>query len=279
MHKIPYISIFLLFAFSAEGIKASGFQDTITVQPGQRQVPTIREGTDADRQPEETAGDSKASLFMDTTLYFNQLKMPADSVESWRRAKAFEYAGYLDSLLKLQQQQETVRITPTTDSGPGWLDRLLSSPATSVFFWILAAVFIGFILYKLFLTEGLFRKAVKKDKDATPEVKEELITGETDFDLLIQQAIRTGNYRLGVRYLYLKTLHQLAGKRFIELAADKTNYQYVREIGTHPLHSGLQNDFAALTLNYEYVWYGEFAIEEAIYKRIETGFKSFNQSV
>lgn len=249
------------------------------MQPGQRQVPTIREGTDADRQPEETAGDSKAPMFRDTTLNFNHLKMPADSVASWKKAKAFEYAGYLDSLLKLQQQKETVRITPATNSGPGWLDRLLSSPATRVFFWILAAVFIGFILFKLFLTEGVFKRVTKKDKDATPEVKEEIINGETDFDLLVQQAIRTGNYRLGVRYLYLKTLHQLAGKRFIELAADKTNYQYVREIGTHHAQSGLQNDFAALTLNYEYVWYGEFAIEEAIYKRIETGFKNFNQSV
>ena len=41
----------------------------------------------------------------------------------------------------------------------------------------------------------------------------------------------------------------------------------------------LQNDFASLTLNYEYVWYGEFEVEKDIYDKIEKGFRNFNQKV
>jgi hypothetical protein len=73
----------------------------------------------------------------------------------------------------------------------------------------------------------------------------------------------------------LHTLHKLAGKELIMIAADKTNYQYVSE-----LKNAMQrNDFAALTLNYEYVWYGEFAIDEQVYGKIRTGFKTFNDRI
>jgi len=87
--------------------------------------------------------------------------------------------------------------------------------------------------------------------------------------------LQAGNYRLAVRYKYLQTLYKMAAKKMVELAADKTNYQYVREISNY----NYQNEFAALTLNYEYVWYGEFEIEENIYKRIETGFSQFNNKL
>jgi hypothetical protein len=140
---------------------------------------------------------------------------------------------------------------------------------------MLAACFVLFILYKLFLTEGAFRKKTTSLKNTSPEVEEEVITSESDFERLIRLALQSSNYRLAVRYQYLQTLHKLAAKNLIELAADKTNNNYVREI----TNKNYQNDFAALTLNYEYVWYGEFAIEENIYRRLETGFSQFNSKL
>ena len=139
----------------------------------------------------------------------------------------------------------------------------------------MAVLFVLFIVYNLFLTEGVFRKRTTASKSAAPEVEEEIINNKSDFEVLIKQAVQTGNYRLAVRYQYLQTLHKLADKKLIELAADKTNYQYVREI----THQNYQNDFAALTLNYEYVWYGEFTIEENIYKTMNTGFSQFNNKL
>ena len=114
-----------------------------------------------------------------------------------------------------------------------------------------------------------------KNEDTAPEVTEEVVTSESDFDRLIRVALTTGNYRLAVRYQYLRSLHQLAVRNYVSLAADKTNYQYVQEISNHQV----RNDFASLTLNYEYVWYGEFQIEQTIYQKLETAFKSFNQKV
>ncbi len=127
------------------------------------------------------------------------------------------------------------------------------------------------------MTEGIFKKKSRSinNQQLAPEVTEEVVTSESDFDRLIRLALTAGNFRLAVRYQYLRTLHHLAGRNYIEMAADKTNYQYVQEISNHQL----RNDFASLTLNYEYVWYGEFQIEQVIYHKLETAFSGFNQKI
>ena len=211
----------------------------------------------------------------DTSLFFKQLWVHPDTVQSWKNAKAFGYARYLDSLLKEQQNQEPVKKEDNTPDGPSWLDSVFASPITSIFFWVLAGFFILFILYRLFLAEGFFIKRSASKGAAVAEVTDENINAGHDFDNSINQAVRSGNYRLAVRYQYLKTIHKLAAKQVIELAADKTNFQYVREIANHDY----QNEFASLTLSYEYVWYGEFNIDETIYNKIAPGFTGFNQKI
>jgi hypothetical protein len=208
----------------------------------------------------------------DTTLVFSQLKISPDSVRNWKEMKAFAYAKYLDSLLKAKQDQQKAE-QPRLSSEPGWLENVLASQGARVFFWTLAAFFILFILYKLFLSQGVFRRSTATRDNIEPTVAEGLITG--DFDVLIRQALAVGNYRLAVRYNYLRTLHKLADRNLIMMAADKTNYQYVTELND----SRYRNDFASLTLSYEYVWYGEFAVEENIYRKIERGFTGFNQKI
>ena len=131
-----------------------------------------------------------------------------------------------------------------------------------------------FLIYRLFLAEGVFKRK-SASLNNTETVAEEQITGETDFDSLIRTALQNNNYRHAVRYQYLRSLHYLAGKNLVELAPDKTNFQYVREIKNRDM----QNEFASLTLNYEYVWYGEFSIENEVYQKIEKGFTGFNQKL
>ena len=96
-----------------------------------------------------------------------------------------------------------------------------------------------------------------------------------DYDKLIDQSITSKNYRLAIRYLYLKSLQKLTEKGAIIFAVDKTNYQYVREL------SGklYKNTFATLTLNYEYVWYGEFEIDQIIFFKLQTEFKQFYNQI
>ncbi len=274
MHKYFYI-LFLSFSFLA--VKAQEqhyvYQDSTMLQ---KQNEIIADSTIIPiRDNDSQTGNGDLQQKVDTSIVYKQLNISSDTIGNWKASKGFEYAGYLDSLLNEKQNKKTAKLDNNVQTGPSWLDKIFASPATRIFFWTLAGIFILFILYKLFLTEGFFKRPVKNNQLATPEVSEETITGESDFDSHINQAIRTGNYRLAIRYQYLKTLHKLADKHLIELAADKTNHQYVQEIGHRPY----QNDFASLTLSYEYIWYGEFDIDENAYHRIAPGFSGFNQKI
>ena len=250
---IIFILSFFLNAVTAQKIKDEG-QDNSAMKANQNNRPA-------------------EDIDIDTSLQFNRLNISPDTISRLKDQKAFAYAKYLDSLLRDKQNKK--KAEQPISSKPGWLDRLFSASGTKVFFWTLAAGFIFFILYKLFLTQGVFKKNVATDKQNTSDVSEESITTDSDFDALIRQGVAAGNYRLAVRYQYMKTLNKLAEKNFITKAADKTNYQYVKEIN-NPLY---QNEFAALTLSYEYVWYGEFAIAENIYRKIESGFSGFNPKI
>lgn len=228
-----------------------------------------------DEQAEEVANEKAVEI--DTALRYTSYTVPKDTVDVWKQDKNFAYVYYLDSVLKAQQrnQKKQEEQTAHTPSAPSWLDRLFSSNGLQYFLWFTAGSFILFILYNLFLAEGVFRRAPKNAAVTTPDAQEEMIDHESDFDKLIRSAVQSGNYRLAVRYHYLQTLHLLAGKNQLQLAADKTNYQYVNEL----INKNYQNDFAGLTLNYEYVWYGEFAIEEPVYGKLKTAFISFNNKL
>ena len=243
----------------------------------------------------ETQSDDSPSV--DSTLTPNQLTVVADTIENWKNLSAFAYAKYLDSLLKLKQQKENVNApkssrtrsssssssaTPQSEQDqPTWVDNLFTSPITRIVFWTLAVLFIVFVLYKLFAGGSPFKTKTKTLAASANETAEEEVTGESDFDTLIRQSVMKANYRLAIRYQYLKLLHRLANKHFIEMAADKTNYQYVRELSSRgpAVNQQFQNDFASLTLNYEYVWYGEFGVDDVIYNRIARGFNDFNQKI
>lgn len=211
----------------------------------------------------------------DTSLFFKPLQVSADSITNWKQTKDFAYAAYLDSLLQDKQQKDTMNRETSSTAGPGWLDRVLASPGTKIFFWGLAIVFILFILYRLFLAEGFFTRNSKALKRKKTQMDDEEIAGEYDLTGKISEAAQSGHYRLAIRYHYLQTLKNLAELKLIELAADKTNFQYVREITQRKF----QNDFSALTLHYEYVWYGEMNIDETIYKILAPRFSGFSQKI
>ena len=242
--------------------------------------------------------EGEESLSVDSSLIPNHLTIPADSVERWKNLSAFAYARYLDSLLRIRQEANKNKKSGSSHSGSsssststpqssmkegrGWFDNFFTSRITNMILWALAALFIAFILYQLFLAgDGPFKKRSRSALQGVAEVAKEELTRTSDFDSMIGQSVRQGNYRLAIRYQYLKLLHRLEERHFIEIAVDKTNYQYVRELSARNASVGKQfrNDFASLTLNYEYVWYGEFAIDDAVYRKIETGFNQFNQKI
>lgn len=267
-----YISILLLalFPVAVNAQERVIYEDTSLLQK-----PEVTEAPAEDQVEEVVPGEKiTESYTLDTTLYHNRLDMSYDSIRKWRNLKEFAYSSYLDSLLKKQKKEKAPE--PTEEpAGGGFLNSLLGSGIFSLIVWVAAILFVMFVIYRLFLADAVFKRRSTPAREKESTTAEEVITRESDFDALIRNALQNNNYRLAIRYQYLRTLHLLAGKNLVQLSPDKTNFQYVREISNY----NQQQDFAALTLHYEYVWYGEFVIDKDIYQQIENSFISLNQKL
>ena len=95
---------------------------------------------------------------------------------------------------------------------------------------------------------------------------------EINFDKLISKAIKAKNYRLATRYLYLKSLKILTHKNIIEWHFDKTNSDYLNEIKDN----STKQLFKRISYIYEYVWYGEFPIDEISFEKHQLDFSKIN---
>jgi hypothetical protein len=91
---------------------------------------------------------------------------------------------------------------------------------------------------------------------------------QIDFNKLINSSLKENNYRLATRYLYLKSLKSLANKKTIEWHFDKTNSDYINEIKDVKV----KVLFKRVSYIYDYVWYGEFPIDEASFNKNKDDF-------
>ena len=91
-----------------------------------------------------------------------------------------------------------------------------------------------------------------------------------DFEKLIKEALKSGENRLAIRYHYLWLLKKLAEKGTIDWDVEKTNSDYLYEIKSEKL----KTEFAYLSYLYNYIWYGEFEIDEITFRNAENRFKN-----
>ena len=225
----------------------------------------------------------------DTILNRHEFEKTLGPMQEYKRDRDFTYMKYLDSLLRKTKDLtvDTFSIGNATSSRGGRAVRqktrqvsvprvnIFSSPIVKIILWVAAVFLIGFIIYKLFLGEGFFRRERSYKHISDTEKEEDDLSDASAYDGLIAKAVRDKNYRLAIRYSYLQTLQMLSGSGVLQFSADKTNYQYVNELRGKTY----QNDFAAITLNYEYVWYGKFDINEDVYSRLLGEYRSFHQKI
>lgn len=83
-----------------------------------------------------------------------------------------------------------------------------------------------------------------------------------DFNKLIKQSIEASNFRLAIRYTYLKLLQELDANKVIRWEKQKSNYDYLIAVNKSKFYS----EFKHATLIYENAWYGEMPWEEAEYE-------------
>ncbi|MBO6585865.1 MAG: DUF4129 domain-containing protein [Gracilimonas sp.] len=155
------------------------------------------------------------------------------------------------------------------------LQWIFSSPWASITVRVIFFAIFGAILFALInhmlggnLTSSFSRK--KTGQSLAMNIRESELS-KTNYEEMLQAALAESRYRDAVRILYLKALQQLNENELISWKPDKTNHDYLRELGSHPAG----NYFNKLTTYYEYVEYGDFNIEQAGYETVESVYQQF----
>ena len=99
--------------------------------------------------------------------------------------------------------------------------------------------------------------------------------GPQNYDALARTAVAEGRLRDAVRFRYLHTLQLLEARQLIAPGKDKTNMDFLRELSRTAFHK----PFAALTLHYEYVWYGKLPLSNGQFSQLDDQFAAFSQSI
>ncbi|MDR1706808.1 MAG: hypothetical protein LBR46_02265 [Prevotella sp.] len=195
-----------------------------------------------------------------------------DKIEEFKKDSRFDYA---------KNKQQGIQIS--------WWDKLwydisefignvfstvASSGALSFVVIMVCILLVCLLLMKLIGVD--YRTVLGKTKIDTPAI--DIYTEnvhEMNFDVLISNALQNKNYRLAIRFLYLKNLKLLSDKEVITWNANKTNYSYQYEIS----NDNLRTKFLETTLIFDYVWYGEFPVEETRFSEISSRLNDFSNMI
>ncbi|MFY0482897.1 DUF4129 domain-containing protein [Flavobacterium sp. PLA-1-15] len=161
----------------------------------------------------------------------------------------------------------------------GFTNNQAAMGAVVIFLRILAVLLILFVVYLIVKSilnkEGrwIFGKNSDRRLINYDEIEKNLHL--VDFEKLIKQSIQSGEKRLTIRYYYLWLLKKMSEKQIIEWDAEKTNSDYLYEIKSE----NFKNDFAYLSYLYNYIWYGEFELDEATFEKSRKAFEKSIQSI
>ena len=200
------------------------------------------------------------SLSADVPFSVVERKIQDSVLNSLKKDEAFWYANTVPAPKKPISQKK--------GSSLQWL----RAKWVRVLLWILILVsFVAVMAWYLStLHINLFRKPSAPLNNASDAAFAEDIFS-ISFPDEIAKAAQLGQYRLAIRLYYLQTLRILSDKGHIHYKQDRTNSAYVAQLyRTH-----LYKDFSRLTRNFEYTWYGGFAVSPVMFDALQKDFKTF----
>jgi len=186
------------------------------------------------------------SLKADTELNFKELPTVAESL--WDRFKQW-VTWFFESLFKN---------AVTTDVG-------------RVIMYTLAGILLILVIMMLLKVNAfkVFYSGADQGRQNYQVFHENI--HEMDFEKLIQEAAEKNEFRLATRLIFLHALKILSDKHLIEFNAGKTNHDYVEELASPDLKTGLNE----LSFYFDYAWYGNFAISDTQFQRIKNMFSEW----
>ncbi len=143
--------------------------------------------------------------------------------------------------------------------------------------YVASAIAIIFLLLALLGID--LRNIFRKNKTIVENLAEEdwQHLDKSDIDKLLEQAIAKEQYNQALRYAFLKSLHILGQKNYIQLQKEKTNAEYQAEL--YKSKKNLVEAFKWQSRVFAYIQYGEFEVNKNQFEALYPKFKSFYQSI
>ncbi|PKD19220.1 hypothetical protein APR41_16655 [Salegentibacter salinarum] len=227
---------------------------------------------------EEAVTDSTEMIQNSSEETLEEVGFDTEKIENYKADKAFDY------LEKIEEDSWWTRLKRWINlKWNAFLQWLFGDYETNTFWGaVLSAVPYILLILVLGLITWLFIRlnpgnAVMAEP-ITGKVnlkKEEDIVKSADISSLIDVAIRDENYRLAVRYLYLKSLRILDQKEHIQYRFQKTNEDYITEINAPEI----KNQFTKITHLYDFIWYGDFELSKPRFEKVNREFTKMENNL
>lgn len=196
-------------------------------------------------------------------------------LRTFDQQKIKDYAALKD----FQYEEQLALNTSWWDRFWRWIWELINSTLENKYAggfikYLLIAIVVAVVIFVVVKFMGLDLKILtgkSKSVDVPYDESMENIH-EINFNEEIDKAVRQGNYRLAVRLLYLRSLKVLSDSELISWQPEKTNQAYIDEL----IDEERKKDFKILTLQFEYIWYGDFSIEKESFGALKGNFDRFN---
>ncbi len=140
---------------------------------------------------------------------------------------------------------------------------------------VLLIVFVIYLIVKAIMNgEGQWIFGKSSDKKVIHYDDIEKNIHLVDFEKLIKETLQSGEKRLSIRYYYLWLLKKMTEKNMITWDIEKTNSDYLYEIQD----PAFKSNFEYASYLYNYIWYGEFELDEQTFEKAKTVFEKMIKS-
>lgn len=141
---------------------------------------------------------------------------------------------------------------------------------------VLIVIFVIYLIVKSLMNkEGQWIFGRNSDKKGMNYNEIEKNLHLVDFEKLIKETLASGEKRLCIRYYYLWLLKKMSEKHLIVWDVEKTNSDYLYELQ----NQSQKDDFAYLSYLYNYIWYGEFELDQATFEKAKNAFETTIKSI
>jgi len=134
-------------------------------------------------------------------------------------------------------------------------------------FLSLAASILAVFLYRLWKTKSNRNMVTARTIESAPDLMDEKVTADLlpadEWMQMAQELIAKGELRLAARAMFLGCLANLAYSKLVDIAASKSNYEYLRELERHAHDQPrMLSSFSGIVMMFEKVWYGRHEMTE-----------------